>query len=202
MRTAGGVSADPGHDELRTVLDDADAVGRWQIDMRRSVVIADPIVALLFGFTPQFGAAGIPFETFNGGVHPDDRAQVMAHILRCADVGGWFIAEHRVCSADGRIRRILARGKFDPDETGAVMRGRGIVVDITQGDTCDDPLVASRSSQAPAPLEHIVDLVLSSYRGLKDLGEPKALALMESLLMELGFSLARAEVRAWHTQLH
>ncbi|MCJ2072945.1 PAS domain-containing protein [Methylobacterium sp. J-030] len=197
-----GARAHPGRDELQTVLDDADAVGRWQIDVRRGVVIADPIVALLFGFTPEFGAAGIPFETFNGGTHPDDRAHVLEHILRCAAGGGWFIAEHRVCSADGRIRRILARGKFDPDETGVVVAGRGIVVDITQGDTCDDPLVASRISQATPPLDHVVDLVLASYRTLKDLAEPKALALTEALLMELGFSLARAQVRAQLAQLH
>ncbi|MCJ2085418.1 PAS domain-containing protein [Methylobacterium sp. E-005] len=187
---------------METVLDDAETVGRWQIDMRRGVVIADPIVALLFGFTPEFGAAGIPFETFNGGVHPDDRAHVMEHILGCAEAGGWFIAEHRVCSADGRIRRILARGTFDPDATGTVVAGRGIVMDITQGDTCDDPLVASRRAQATLPLEHVVDLVLASYRTLKDLGEPKALALTETLLMELGFSLARAQVQARLAQLH
>ncbi|WP_342110530.1 PAS domain-containing protein [Methylobacterium sp. SI9] len=202
MRMSGGVHAHPGHEELQTVLDDADTVGRWQIDVRRGIVIADPIVALLFGFTPEFGAAGIPFATFNGGVHPDDRAHVMKHILGCAEAGGWFIAEHRVCSADGQIRRILARGKFDPDETGAVVSGRGIVVDITQSDSGDDPLVASRISQATPPLEHVVDLVLTSYRALKDLGEPKALASTEALLLELGFSLARAQVRARLAQLH
>jgi PAS fold len=202
MRMSGGARAHPGHDELQTVLDDADAVGRWQIDMRRRVVMADAIVSLLFGFTPEAGAAGIAFETFNGGVHPDDRAHVMQHILGCANVGGWFIAEHRVCSADGQIRRILARGKFDPDVTGTVVSGRGIVVDITQGDACDDPLVASRISQASLPLEHVVDRVLASYHALKALDEPKALALTESLLMELGFSLARAQMRARLAQLH
>jgi hypothetical protein len=202
MRMSGGVRAHPGQEELQTVLDDADAVGRWQIDVRRGVVMADPIVALLFGFKPEFGAAGIPFETFNGGVHPDDRAHVMEHILGCAQVGGWFIAEHRVCSADGQIRRILARGKFDPDETGTVVAGRGIVVDITQSDACDDPLVASKISQATPPLEQVVDLVLASCRTLKDLGEPKAVALTEALLMELGFCLARVQMRDRLAHLH
>lgn len=202
MRTSDGAGLDTWRDELQAVLEDADAVGRWQVDVRKNLVTGDAMIAFLFGFTPRFAEEGIPFDTFNGGVHPDDRAHVMEQIWRCAADGGWFIAEHRVCSADGQTRRILARGKFEKNEIGAVVSGRGIVVDITHSEEGDRPLVMTSVDQATMPLERATDLILAGYRSLQEAEEPQALALADTLLKELGRSLARVEVRARLARLH
>ncbi|TXM68791.1 PAS domain-containing protein [Methylobacterium sp. WL12] len=202
MRTSNRAGVDPGRDELQAVLEDADAVGRWQVDVRQNLVTGDAMIAFLFGFTHKLAEEGIPFETFNGGVHPEDRAHVMEQIWRCATDGGWFINEHRVCSADGRTRRILARGKFDKDDVGTVVSGRGIVVDITHSEEGHGPLIITSADQTALPLERATDFILAGYRSLQEAEEPEALALAETLLLELGRSLARAEVRARLARLH
>ncbi|TXM66806.1 PAS domain-containing protein [Methylobacterium sp. WL120] len=202
MRTSDGTGVDPWRDKLQAALEDADAIGRWQVDARENLVTGDAMIAFLFGFTPKSADEGIPFETFNGGVHPEDRAQVMGQIWRCATDGGWFIAEHRVCSADGQTRRILARGKFDKDNTGTVVSGRGIVVDITRSEEGHSPLIKTSKDQLAMPLERATDFFLAGFRSLQEADEPKALALAETLLLELGRSLARAEVRARSAPLH
>ncbi|TXN08391.1 PAS domain-containing protein [Methylobacterium sp. WL103] len=202
MRTSVGTGVDPWRDELQAVLEDADAVGRWQVDARQNLVTGDAMIAFLFGFTPKLAEEGIPFETFNGGVHPEDRAHVMGQIWRCAIYGGWFIAEHRVCSADGQTRRILARGKFDKDDTGAVVSGRGIVVDITHSEEGHSPLIVTSADHGTVPLEQAAGFILAGYRSLQEAEQPEALALAERLLLELGRSLARAEVRSRLEQLH
>ncbi|MBE7200109.1 MAG: PAS domain-containing protein [Parafilimonas terrae] len=190
------------HEGVRATLDSADAVGRWHVNVRTGLVTADALVAFLFGFTAEQAEEGIDFVAFNRGVHPDDRACAMERIEHCVRDGGWFITEHRVCSADGQTRRILARGRFDKDQTGVVQSGSGIVVDITHGPFDEDPFFITRLSEVDAPLEHAADLILASHTLLKDAGSPLTLALVEALLMELGRCMAGVQGRARRSGLH
>lgn len=202
MRVFSASGVRPDHDSSKAALDAADAVGRWDVDVDRQVVTADAMVAFLFGFTPEQAEEGIAFEAFNHGVHPDDRAYAMERIEQCVRHGGWFITEHRVSSADGQTRRILARGRFDKNEAGVVRSGSGIVVDITHSQDGEDPLFITRAGQATTSLEQATDLILSSHTALKAAGEPRALVLVEKLLMELGRSIARAQARDRLNHLH
>ena len=202
MRSFRGPDTEATHDRSEVALDAADAVGRWTVDVARECVTADALIAFLFGFTPEQAEAGIGFEAFNGGVHPDDRADAMEQIRRCVRDGGWFITEHRVCSADGRTRRILARGRFDKNATGVVTSGSGIVVDITYSRDDAGPLAATTAAQAASSLEHATDLILASHTLLKEAGEPTALVLVKALLLELGRSIARTEAQHRLDRLH
>lgn len=202
MRSFRGPDTEATHDRSKVALDAADAVGRWTVDVARECVTADALIAFLFGFTPEQAEAGIGFEAFNGGVHPDDRADAMEQIRRCVRDGGWFITEHRVCSADGRTRRILARGRFDRNEAGLVTSGSGIVVDITHSRHGDDPLRVADAVPAGTSLEQATDLILASHTILKEAGEPRALVLIEALLMELGRRLAQIQASTRPNRLH
>jgi hypothetical protein len=165
-------------------------------------VTADALVAFLFGFTPEQVEEGVGFDAFNGGVHPDDRVDTMERINQCLRDGGWFITEHRVCSVDGQTRRILARGRFDKNEAGIVASGSGIVVDVTHSRDGADPLHMGEAVSQDTSLEQAIDLILASHANLKNAAEPRALVLVEALLMELGRSLAQRQNRARLEQFH
>lgn len=199
-------SPDPGaggdHGQSLKRLDSADAVGRWVVDVERNIVTADALVAFLFGFTPTQVDGGVTLEAFNGGVHPDDRAYAMESVRRCVREGGWFIVEHRVRSADGRTRRILARGRFDRNDIGMVSSGSGIVVDITNSREDGDPTRGFGAGGTVGLLEQATDLILESHDLLDRTGERQAIALAEALLLELGRSIARLQTSGLPERLH
>ncbi|WP_447670094.1 PAS domain-containing protein [Methylobacterium sp. A54F] len=175
---------------LQAALDSGDVAGNWEWDIRSDRVNADALVALLFNVDPEHAEAGAPRAAFTAGIHPHDRQRVSDLIGACAREGSVYVTQYRVCSADGVDRWLLSRGRFLRDAEGLPVRGRGIVVDITESRTGED---ASGAEEAATPLEHVADRAIAAHKAITVLNDPQLQLLSDALLLEVGRQLARRE---------
>lgn len=180
-------------DAFQAAIDASDVVGHWDWDAQSDRLSADALVALLFNVDPDVAAAGAPLAEFAAGIHVDDRARVTDLIQQCASRGTSYVAEYRVCSADGATRWVLARGRFHCDTVGRPLRGRGIIIDITQTRMGENAYVADAINPSDHPLERGADLCIAAHKALKEIEEPHLHKLMDMLLFEVGRTLARYE---------
>lgn len=183
---------------LQAALDALDVVGQWDWDIPNDCVYADTLVALLFNVDPDGAQTGAPLTDFAAGVHADDRARVVSLIDQCAQDGASYVAEYRVCSADGQTRWVLARGRFSRDDAGRPLRGQGIIVDITQTRLAETAYVArgltSDTSLEPAgfetPLEQAADHLLAARHAVDRSDHRRLQVLLDMALLEAGKELA------------
>ncbi|GEP04303.1 PAS domain-containing protein [Methylobacterium oxalidis] len=174
-------------------LDALDVVGSWEWDVGRDSLVADALVATLFSVDPDRAEAGTPLREFVSGIHVDDRKRVTRQIGQCARVGGSYVAEYRVCSADGQIRWVLARGRFDLAASGEPLRGRGIIIDITPARMSEEAYVSSDMFAAAHPLERAAERCLAAKKAVSEVGDTHLQLLADMLLLEVGRRLAKLE---------
>ncbi|WP_019517299.1 ATP-binding protein [Sphingomonas sp. Mn802worker] len=110
--------------------DDAPSVGRWQWDVPADRITADASFATMYGVAPDVAAAGAPIATFFGGIHPADLPRVEAAIAQALAGSDAFEQEYRVIGLDGQVRWLVASGRVERDETGAVIAFPGVSYDI------------------------------------------------------------------------
>ena len=77
------------------------------------------------------------YEAWLASIHPDDRAVAAATVTEAAARGEAFYTEWRVATRDGSERWLGSHGSPEVDDTGAVVRYLGVVVDITGRKTAD-----------------------------------------------------------------
>ncbi len=109
----------------------AGKLGVYDYDPRTGIIKWDQTVYRLFG-VPE--GELITYETFEAGVHPDDRAAVRAAASQASDPGGshHYECEYRAISrAGGTVRWIFAEGDVTFDADGPC-RLVGTVQDITE----------------------------------------------------------------------
>ncbi|SEK97975.1 His Kinase A (phospho-acceptor) domain-containing protein [Sphingomonas palmae] len=111
-------------------LDDAPSIGRWHWDVPADRITADASFATLYGVEPEVAAEGAPIATFFGGIHPGDLPRVEAAIAHTLANGEPFEEEYRVIGLDGQVRWLVAQGRVERDEAGAVVAFPGISYDI------------------------------------------------------------------------
>ena len=70
-------------------------------------------------------------ETWLSQVHPDDRPGTEAALLSARADGHDYVHEFRTLHPDGKIRWLLARGRFFYDEAGQPVRMIGVMDDVT-----------------------------------------------------------------------
>ena len=138
---------------------------------------------------------GLPLSAYIDGMHPDDREHVHALILRSIEEDTPFVAEYRVLSADGVTRWVLDRGYTIRDACGRPVRGRGIIVDITQSRTGRLTSTADAPDFFLPPLEEAVDLAMAAQKAIIKLQDPALKAQVDALLLSLGRRLAQQEVQ-------
>ncbi len=105
--------------------------GCWEWDIRASRVNWTPEIRAIYGIEAQ-DSFEPSIEAFLKYVHEDDRAQVMATVSET-------LAQHRpsheqrfrICRADGTIRHILSRARFELDSDGNPAFLKGIDIDLT-----------------------------------------------------------------------
>jgi hypothetical protein len=183
----------PNHPIYRTPIEASGEVGNWDLNMVTDRVRADALVASLFNVDPNLAEAGAPLALFVAGMHAEDRERVMELINQCAQRGGSYVAEYRVCSADGVTRWVLARGRFDLDAAGRPCRGRGIIIDITPCQVSENAYVSSEACATEHPLERAADWCVAAHRTIAELDDPTLKLLSEMLLLEVGRKLAKLE---------
>ncbi|WP_210250325.1 PAS domain-containing protein [Methylobacterium planeticum] len=148
----------------------------------------------MFNVDPDLAEAGAPLAAFVAGMHAEDRDRVIALINQCAQRGGSYVAEYRVCSADGVTRWVLARGSFELDDKGLPSHGRGIIVDITPCRVSNSAYVTSDAPAAEHPLERAADQCVATHQAIAELDDPTLKLLSEMLLLEVGRKLAKLDV--------
>ncbi|MEA1834771.1 PAS domain-containing protein [Methylobacterium durans] len=178
---------------FQAALDASDVIGSLDWDIFTACVRADALVALLFGVDPDLAEAGAPFAKFTAGIHADDRERVVHLMGECAQAGSSYVAEFRVCSADGVARWVLTRGRFELDAAGRPCRGRGIIIDITSSRMSEHAYVRSEKAVTGHPLEQAAEHCLSAHKVLKAFENPQLKLLSEMLLLEVGRNLAELE---------
>lgn len=180
---------------FQMALDALDVIGTWEWDAATDRTQTDAFVALLFNLDPEEAEVGAPLSSFINGIHPEDRQRVTALIQQNAQAGSSFIAEYRVCSADGVIRWVLARGRFSCDHRGQPVGGRGIIVDITRVRMDEEAPVAADLQVAEPPLERAAGHAISAQRAIVELQDPALKMRADALLLDLGRKLAQQEVQ-------
>lgn len=168
-------------------------IGLWDDDVAADRTRGDAVMARIFGLSEAEAAEGLTWERLSAIFHPDDLAADSQDRRRVRDIGGSFAWEHRILPEPGVVRWVLARGYFERDSEGR-MRGRGIVIDVT--DTRADGHIEgparflAASESAGSPVERMAGHALELWQ-LMDALEPACAARLEPLLKPLMLELGR-----------
>jgi hypothetical protein len=174
-------------------------VGVWEWEIEPDRMRVDSTCAALFGIPPAAAETDLPLRCATEAIHPDDFPLFRERITRVIEDGGLFVAEYRVCPQPSELKWVLARGRFEADATGAIVRGRGIVIDITEsrrdGHLDGDSVFMSMAEQGElTPLHRATDAALTAYRELETMGIKggRLHTAARTLLLELGRELAKS----------
>ncbi|WP_342111297.1 PAS domain-containing protein [Methylobacterium sp. SI9] len=169
-------------------------IGTWDSDLTVGVTRGDAIFARLFGFTPEEAACGVSAGRFDAAFHPDDRGVVERQRREAAGDGGLFVFEHRTVPTPGQIRWVLARGQFERDAGGAVVRCRGICIDTT--DSRAEGHIAGRlhvrigEVEDTPPLDRLAELAVAVWETLAET-DPKTDTAVRPIVRMLLDRIAR-----------
>jgi sigma-B regulation protein RsbU (phosphoserine phosphatase) len=102
----------------------------------------------MFGISPD---APVSMDDFYNGLHPDDRAQVVAAYASAADpaVRALYDVEYRtIGKRDGIVRWIAAKGRGVFDDAGRCRRVIGTAIDITERRLAQEEKLARAQHEA------------------------------------------------------
>ncbi|MET0430534.1 MAG: PAS domain-containing protein [Microvirga sp.] len=187
---------------LIAALEASGGVGFWMWDVANDDARADPVTALLFNISPARSRAGVSLAEIMKAVHHDDQAHISQVILDCVQSGGSYTAEYRVCSPEGRLRWVFTRGHFYLDEAGRPTTGRGVVVEISDSKSAGIAFATRDGTTIEDALNQTADLCLSMHNAVSQLGDPRIVALTETLLLEIGKHLANRQRTTANLSLH
>jgi PAS domain S-box-containing protein len=118
------------------VLSDASPVGVFHTDAQGLCTYTNPRWQKIYGMS----LADSLGEGWSRGVHPDDRAGLLAHWRATASQGDEFSLAFRVQHADGAVRRVHARSRALLDDAGRIEGFVGTVEDITESHLAQERL--------------------------------------------------------------
>jgi hypothetical protein len=173
-------------------------IGLWEDDVAADCIRGDAVMAAMYGLTEAEAEQGLSWAHLGSLFHPDDLDLDPNRHRQVRENGGLFVWEHRILPEPDVVRWVLARGHFERDASGQ-MRGRGIVIDVT--DTRIDGLVdgpaqfLTANETSGAVLEGIADRAMGIFDMVSDLdadGADRLRPLIEAFLHELGRQLAKS----------
>lgn len=115
--------------QLLLALEAAD-MGMWDWDLATGTVVWSPSLEKLMGLAP--GSFDGRIESVHHMIYEEDRAGVIAAIVRALEQDADYAVEFRFRRADGAIRWVLSKGDVFCDPVGHPLRMSGIHVDITE----------------------------------------------------------------------
>lgn len=175
----------------------ASNVGTWQTGQSLQHYIADETAAALFGLDASDTAEGLSLAVYSRAVHPDDRAGFRDRLSRVTEHGGLFVHEYRMVPREGVVRWVLARGRYERDPVTGEMRGRGILIDITDSKLdglAEDRALFVKLDAGKHPLDRAAELAIKTREAIDEIEvhEKSVLRLaVDALLWALGRALAR-----------
>lgn len=109
----------------------AGRIGIWTWDATSDRLVADELLARLFGLDVEEAARGLPLERVVAAIDPHDRPRVEAAIATALETGGEYDAEFRVRDAAGAVHWIRGRGSVQPGTDGRASGLVGVGIDIS-----------------------------------------------------------------------
>lgn len=171
-------------------------IGLWESDVEGDCIRGDAVMAQIFGLSCADAARGISIRGLLSIFHPEDLAADVVHRRRVHEEGGLFVWEHRILPAPGVVRWVLARGHFERDQDGR-MRGRGIVIDVTDTRAEGGAERAARFLAVPeaagSPAERMAERALELWELRHELSagtSARLQPLLQALMLELGREIA------------
>lgn len=173
-------------------------VGTWDYDVMRDCMRFCRSTAALYGLPMERATDGVPIDQMSAGIHPEDRARGRAKRMHLFQHGGVFAVEYRVLPRPEVVRWVLVRGCFEPDGTGRIVRGRGIVVDITESKKDgfadgDVFFLTEASDQTVSALDRVTRHVLAARQALSEIDPtetPRLRSALDALLLETAHHIA------------
>jgi diguanylate cyclase (GGDEF)-like protein/PAS domain S-box-containing protein len=104
-------------------------IGSWEFDLVASEIFWSDELFLIFEVDPAQGPGD--YARFLEMVHPDDRKRVDLAYNNAIDNHLPYEIEHRIVTADGRVKLIRERGETLYDDDGTPLRSIGTAQDIT-----------------------------------------------------------------------
>jgi diguanylate cyclase (GGDEF)-like protein/PAS domain S-box-containing protein len=126
-------------------------IGCFEIDMRDGTSVGTPAFFELYGLPGNRG--GWTQQEWISFIHPDDRAQVMAHLKQVAQGAEMATIEYRVVRVDGEVRWTASRARIEASSDGRPFRAYGIQQDITERKVAEIALAESEEHH-----RHFVDV--------------------------------------------
>ncbi len=176
----------------------ASQVGVWETDFENDSTRVDATCAAIFGVDPVAAARGLPLAAYVRKVLPEDRQMLDDKLTEVRNVGGLFVIEYRTKPVPDDLRWVLARGRYDRNHATGHMRGRGIIIDITEskldGQVEDRALFVAPAEVSPS-LDRLAAIALEARQEVDDLGEKEGSPLrrvVDAFLWAVGQALAKA----------
>lgn len=119
-------------DEARQSLDYAQQMahlGNWAWDMNSNEISWSDEVYRIFGDEPKSYQA--TYELFLAKIHPDDRSQVEAAVMKSLKTGQAYEIEHRIVLAEDTLRYVKEKGEVKKSAGGKTIGMVGTVQDVT-----------------------------------------------------------------------
>ncbi len=102
-------------------------VGSWELDFTSSKMSWSDETCRIFGLSP---GSTLDYQGFLSFIHPDDQERLDEAWLSALE-GDDYDIEHRII-VEGVIKTLHQRAQFELDPQGRVLRGIGIVHDVTE----------------------------------------------------------------------
>jgi PAS domain S-box-containing protein len=148
-RTAALAALASTEERLRLAVDAA-GIGVWDWDIEGAGLTWLGHHEKIFGLQP--GGFDGRYETFIGGVHPDDRTGVEQAIASALASGAEYSHTHRVVLPDGAVRWVLGRGQYQYAADGRPLRMLGAIMDITGPRALEQQLLHAQKIEAVGQL--------------------------------------------------
>ncbi|TNC15940.1 hypothetical protein FF100_01350 [Methylobacterium terricola] len=198
MRGTDGGPAELPPDGLAVACAAPDAVATWQWDIGRNVLCGDARMAALYEVEPADLRSGAPVPLLLARIHPEDRGAVIARIRRAADQAGSYVVPYRLLSRQGAVRWVLSCGRCAHDDAGRPTEGRGVIIDLTDGQSPRRvrTRIQAEVPLADHPLERAAELGLALRGAVDACHDPFLRRLADMLLLEIGRRLAAGQAPA------
>jgi len=117
-------------------------MGSWEWTIPTGELLWSDEIFSLFGLPVDAFEAS--YAAFLDRVHPEDRALVEEAVRRAVEDGAEYAIDHRIVRPDGEVRFVHEYGEVERDGSGAPVRMRGIVQDVTRWRTIERSATRNR----------------------------------------------------------
>ncbi len=188
---------------LRLAQEAAD-IGVWTWEIASGQLAWDARMRDWYEVPPEHGADGLPYDFWEGSVHPEDRDQAAAALATAVRQGTPYDSVFRLRLPSGRVRHIYAAAIADRDAEGKVWRLVGINRDISAQREQEEALRAAKAaaeaaSQAKsaflAHMSHEIRTPMNAVLGLTQVLERTSLTPDQRLMVRQVSGAGRSLLR-------